>query len=281
MNDSHYKVQQKSQNATYILFLNFEKLSNKQRNFIIGEKLFESLLERILTNLTDKKREVSESALRLIDKMRKIFLKDFLALRTLNTLDIQNPRAKIAAFEFLASIVKETGIFISQTKTLKKLIKKCIFYLNQNSGDTNFIGPILSIILCLRDLDCEETVKNLTSGNLSFSEVETLESNLWKYAPDLIEDISVYKKSKKPVLHPNLDQMDRSKYCKSIDQVPYEVIEAEKKMCFKSKDFTDEKVFEDVTNFTPEGYSSISLMKRVNKLKKIAKIHIKSQSVER
>lgn len=72
-----------------------------------------------------------------------------------------------------------------------------MFYLNQNSKDTNFIGPILSIILCIRDMNYQETVRILTSGSLSFSEVETLERIGGRYAPDILEDIKNYKKSQK------------------------------------------------------------------------------------
>jgi hypothetical protein len=242
------------------------------------DKAFENIHSKVLINLTDKRKEVNESALRLIDKMRMIFDNDYLVARTLNVVDVKNPRAKIACFEFLASVIKDAKAFSNDSKLLRKCIRKCMLYLSQNSSDTNFIGPILSILLCIRDMNCKEISKILTSGILNFTETETLEKVCSKYAPDLLENISHYKKklTQKPS-----QQMDRTKYCKSIDQIPKQVLAAERSIQFKSKDFIDESVFKDITNFTPEGYCSISLKNRVYKLKTIAKRHIKSQSEER
>ena len=73
-----------------------------------------------MVNLTDKRREVNESALRLVDRMRTIFNKDYLVARTLNVVDVKNPRAKIASFEFLASIIKDAKAFANDSKFLKK-----------------------------------------------------------------------------------------------------------------------------------------------------------------
>jgi hypothetical protein len=54
----------------------------------------------------------------------------------------------------------------------------------------------------------------------------------------------------------------------------------DKKFIFKSNDFASQNL-KDISNFTPEGYCSIVLKNRVNRLKSIAKTHIKSQSEER
>lgn len=83
------------------------------------------------------------------------------------------------------------------------------------------------------------------------------------------------------MIQSNIKVMDRTKYCKSIDQVPQEVLYSEKNLTFKSRDLSSDKILKDMINYTPEGYCSISLMKRVNTLKNIAKKHIKAQSVER
>jgi hypothetical protein len=147
LNDSHYKVQLKCQNAAFILLLNIEKLERNQRDSVFTNKEFESIHSKILINLTDKRKEVNESALRLVDKIRMIFDKDYLVMRTLNVVDVKNSRAKIASFEFLASIIKDAKAFSNDSKLLKKCVKKCMLYLSQNSNDTNFIGPILSILL--------------------------------------------------------------------------------------------------------------------------------------
>ena len=279
LSDSHYKVQMKCQSALYLLLWNIEKFEPEKRDRIIPSKLFEELHAGVLTNLTDKRKEVNEGALQIIDRMRGMYCKDFLAVRTLSVLDIKNSRAKIASFEFLASIVKDTQAFIADSKVLKKCIKKCMFYLNQNSKDTNFIGPILSILLWLRDMNWGDTVKILTSGGLSYAESETLDRISAKYAPDLMEDIAEFKK--KQVQKPVSGNIDRSKFWKSIDQVPKEVLLSDAKLQFKSKDFSDSMNLADFSNFTSDGYCSISLKNRVNNLKKIAMRHIKSQSEER
>lgn len=129
-------------------------------------------------------------------------------------------------------------------------------------------------------MNCDETVKVLTSRVVTFSEADLLEKVYARYSPDLLQDIQEYKR-KQSVNKPTATTIDREKFAKSIDQVPKEVLQTSMPQRFKSKDFSNSMTLTDITNFTPEGYCSITLQNRVNRLKDIAKKHIKSQSEER
>lgn len=153
-----------------------------------------------------------------------------------------------------------------------------MFYLHQNNKDPNFIGPILSIILCLRDLNPSETCKILTSGCLNFAESETLDIVCGKHAPDLLESMSEYKKAMTAKIPTSID---RVKYCKSIDTVPKENLETEMRHKKGEKQTSEPNDLQDITNFTSDGYFNPHLKSRVKKLKMIAMHHTKSLSEER
>ena len=132
----------------------------------------------------------------------------------MSIVEVKSTRTKIACFELMASILKDSENFTTNCIYVKKLIKKCLFHLNQNSKDTNFIGPILSIVLCLRDMNFTETMKTLIGTSVNYVEYETLEDLCSKFAPDLLINIAEFKKM-------NINKIPKAatvdKYSKSID----------------------------------------------------------------
>jgi len=268
INDSHYKVQCKAQGVFNILLKHYSSLRNPTFQEMILDKTLEKLLLKTLNNLTDKRKDVNEWAMEAIETCKRVFSQDYLWLRALNILDTKNTRTQIATFEFLASIIKDTDNFTTVSSNVKKCIKKWIFYCHHNSKDTNFIGPILSIILCLRDMNFNDTMKILTSGALNFAEIETFDNICVKYAPDLVTNMTEYKKKeiiKMPI------SIDREKYSRSIDNLPNEALNNLSSM--KSENLSGSVKFDDITNFTSGGYCNIYLKDRVEKLKKIAMNH--------
>ncbi|CAI2378002.1 unnamed protein product [Moneuplotes crassus] len=297
LSDSHSKIKQKSQNTTYILLLSLEKLQI-DRNSLISALNLSKLVMKILNNLTDKKKEVQESALRLIDKLRKVFDKDLLVLTSVDVLPQMPHRGRIATFEFIASMVKKTRVLGRNRKAMSKVIKACLAYLDRNVKDNNFVGPILSIILCMRDLNLSETLRILSNSNLVPSEYESLVKICTKYAPDLLQEMSMFKAQKQTKIPKTTDSpLKAHKTCK-----PFYSPQNEKKSMKSNKIFSKTQNPENLAmlknfsknptllqpnsepftlKFTPEGYTSITLLNRVTKLKSIAKRHIKSHSQQR
>ena len=266
MNDSHFKVQCKAQSLLEEFFKYYSLLKvHSSKSKLLKDKTFEELLLKILNNLTDKRKEVNEGAMQLIELIRKVMSIDYLCIRTLSIFEVKTTRTKIACFELMASVIKDSESFTTTCIYVKKLIKKCLFHLNQNSKDTNFIGPILSIILCLRDMNFSETMKTLTGSSVNYIEYETFEDLCGKFAPDLLINIAEFKKMHISKL-PKAATVD--KYSKSIDFVKKH---AASRSRLSSPDKTYQSIkFNDITNYLSDGYCNVYLKNRVDKLKKIA-----------
>jgi len=302
LSEKHKSFKIQPRPSSYTRILKFAKatsntLRNSQKRQSDIPKSHQSVSHSNTAYVGRQERKENDQNMKFISRVKKVFPKEYLS----KLYSHHSKRSSKTSTEniFIKGIIghvqKFKGQFAGLVKCeeiLEKYLIKC--QINSTFGATTIYLSRLVAQLLSCELDFSQSIHEFL--------VKYQSKGLQDIFKQLTESLGIQpnlpkpnKKSKNRVV-----KKQKSHFCKSVDHFASPSINTQKskdensciqlsknevvksaKLRINSGDFTKSPTLQDISNFTPEGYSSSFLKCRVNKLKDMAKKHIRMQSEER